>query len=407
MIKQVTTLLTLFCLLLSGCGQTLPPPTTTTTIMTTTTALPDQKAERLAVWISYFELNTVFSACKTVADAEKAIDAMMDTVQAARMNTVFFHVRANGDAYYRSVRFAPAAAVSQLMTNGFDPLAYAVQAAHRRNIELHAWINPYRIGKDPQYAVEGYPTLQDAAGRQYYVPTASSVQQLILEGVREVLSYGVDGVQYDDYFYPENALEEETVYPFEEADYTTYRKGGGTLSVGNWRRAAVDSLVAGTHALVHATGAVFGISPSHNAQKTYTAMFADAKKWLAESGYVDYVCPQLYFGFDNETAAFTELADTWMAYPRDASVSLYAGLALYKIGLKTDAWAGENGKHEWIDHNDVIKRQILYARAKGYDGLCFYSFSYLTPEQVTTAEFAKSNDVTVAKQEIENLLTVL
>ncbi len=405
MIKRTSVLLLALCLFLGGCAQTASPPTVTTT--TTTTAPPATKIERRCVWISYFELNTAFSACETAKDAEEAIDAMMDTVQAAKMNTVFFHVRANSDAYYPSALFKAAASVSKLIQNGFDPLAYAVEAAHRRDIELHAWINPYRVGKDAQYLAEGQKTLQDEAGRYYYVPTSSSAQHLILDGVREVLQYDVDGIQYDDYFYPQNVLQNETVSSFEEDDYTRYQSEGGTLSVGDWRRAAVDSLVAGTHALTKTAGAVFGISPSHDVQKTYTALYADSKKWLAQSGYVDYLCPQLYVGFDNESAAFSELADTWAAYPRDKSVSLYVGLALYKIGLKTDVWAGASGQHEWQTHSDVIKRQVVYARSRGFDGVCFYSFSYLNPQRYATAEFLKNNDVTVAKQEIENLLTVL
>jgi uncharacterized lipoprotein YddW (UPF0748 family) len=143
-----------------------------------------------------------------------------------------------------------------------------------------------------------------------------------------------------------------------------------------------------------------------NADKTYTAMYADSKKWLAESGYVDYICPQLYVGFDNEKTSFTDGVDTWASYPRDPSVSLYAGLALYKIGLKDDAWAG-GGRAEWQTHTDVMKRSVEYVREKGLNGLCFYSFSFLTPATCQTAEFAKNNDKTVAEQEIQNLLATL
>ncbi len=410
MMKKLSALLLTVCLLFGGCAPATAPTvtTTTTTAPTTTTAVPVVKIERRAVWVSMFELNEGFSACKTEEDAKHWLDAMMDTAAASHINTVFFHVRAGSDAYYGSTLFSSATAVEALLKRGFDPLTYAVEAAHKRDMELHAWINPYRIGKNETYIVDGVATMQDDTGRYYYVPTAASAQKLILDGVREVLdNYDVDGVQYDDYFYPENFLEDDTVYPFEKDDYAAHKAQNGTLTVADWRRAAVDSLVAATHTLTKAAGVVFGISPSMDVDKTYTAMYADSKKWLAESGYVDYICPQLYVGFDNQTTAFADIADAWANYPRDPSVSLYAGLALYKIGLKDDRWAGDGGRTEWTTHTDVMKRSVEYAREKGYDGLCFYSFSFLTPATCKTAEFTKNNDKTVAEQEVQNLLTVL
>ncbi|MBQ6830259.1 MAG: family 10 glycosylhydrolase [Clostridia bacterium] len=407
----ITALLATLCLLFGACAPAAEPTVMTTTTMTTTTtttAPPIVKVERRAVWVSLYDLADIFAPCKTLQQAQEAVDTMMDTVVEHKMNTVFFHVRAGSDAYYSSALFSPASAVKELLMQGFDPLHYAVEAAHKRGIELHAWINPYRIGKNKDRIVGDAATMKDETGRYYYVPTAASAQRLILDGVREVLdNYDVDGIQYDDYFYPENFLKADTVYDFEKTDYAAYQQAGGTLSVGDWRRAAVDALVAATHTLTKAADVTFGISPSHNVDKTYNGMYADSKKWLAQSGYVDYVCPQIYVGFENETAAFAETADTWANYPRDPSVDLYVGLALYKIGLKDDTWAGDVGRTEWQSRTDVMMRSVTYAREKGYDGLCFYSFSFLTPDTCNIAEFPTKNDKTVAKQEMEHLLAVL
>lgn len=385
--------------------------TTTTAKPTTgTTASPPVSVtgERRAVWVSYIELNTLLKPCSTAAQGKAVIDGLMDTASANRMNTVFFHVRANSDAYYQSSIFKYASSAKKLLNVGFDPLAYAVEAAHKRGMELHAWVNPYRVGKDASYIVKGQSTFQDAKDRYYYIPTSASAQKLILDGIRELLNnYAIDGVQYDDYFYPEGLLEENTVYDFEKAGYDAYCADGGTLSVGNWRRAGVDALVAGTHALTKAKGKVFGISPSHDAAKTYNKMFADSKKWLAQSGYVDYLCPQIYFGFDHASSAFDKMTDTWLSYPRDKAVSLYVGIATYKIGLKEDTWAGANGKTEWAKHDDILKRSVQYLRSKGINGLCFYSFSHFTPETCNVDSFQTKNDVEIAKQEIKNLLSIL
>ena len=384
--------------------------TTTTTKVTTVTTAPTVPRQSLngemrAAWVSYIEVAELLNGCKTVEQACAAIDSLMDKLVSLRMNTVFFHVRANSDAYYASSIFKPAPAVSNLIANGFDPLGYAVEAAHRKGLQLHAWINPYRVGTKKEYLVGDVPTLTDKSNRYYYVPTSKAAQTLILNGVREVLNnYAVDGIQYDDYFYPDSLLKETTVYSYESADYDAYRKAGGVLPIADWRRAGVDELIAATHTLTAAKGVVFGVSPAASAENTYKYLYADCRKWLAEEGYVDYLCPQLYTGFENTSSPFNTLVDTWMSYPRHSSVELYVGMALYKIGLKSDAYAG-NGKTEWLKNNDIIKRETEYLRQKKITGLCFYSYSYFDPENKTG--LSETNDVDVAKQEIKHLLDVL
>ena len=132
------------------------------------------------------------------------------------MNAVILHVRANSDAYYKSKIFKPVKSVQALIAGGFDPLAYAVQAAHKRGLQLHAWLNPYRIGTDESYAV-GDNAKQDVwfskfSNSQYnrrcyyYIPTSTTAQKTILDGVREIVEgYDVDGIHFDDYFYPNNS----------------------------------------------------------------------------------------------------------------------------------------------------------------------------------------------------------
>ncbi len=377
---------------------------TTGTVQTPSSGLP---GEMRGTWVSYIELADLLASCDTPGEAENAIDGLMDKLASSRMNAVFFHVRANSDAYYPSAYFKNAAAADKLIKAGFDPLAYAVGSAHKRGMQLHAWVNPYRVGTNADYLVSGIPNFKDSSGRYYYVPTSAAAQKLILDGIRELLdNYAVDGIQYDDYFYPEGALEETAVYAFESRDYETYRNAGGDLSVGNWRRAGVDALVAGTYTLVKSKGRVFGISPSHDADKTYDKMFADSKKWLAQSGYVDYLCPQLYFGFEHSSASLDKLTEQWMGYSRHAGVRLYVGLASYKIGLKSDTYAGA-GRTEWRDNDDVLKRSVQYLRSKKITGLLFYSSTFFDPATCKVGTFRTDNDLSVAKREIENLLSIL
>ncbi len=371
---------------------------TITAPITTTPAV--SSSEMRGAWASYIELNSLFQKCSTASAAKSAINGMLDTLEDFSVNTLYFHVRANSDAYYKSAYFKPAAAVAELINAGFDPLSYTVQAAHARGIAVHAWINPYRVGSNAAYLVSDVPTFTDSAKRYYYVPTSTAARKLILNGVRELVNnYAIDGVQYDDYFYPAGVVTASAA-SFETADYTAYKNGGGTLSVANWRRAAVDTLVADTHTITKAKGLVFGISPSADYNKTYNQMYADPKKWMSQSGYVDYICPQIYYGFNNSTSAFDDMTDQWLSYPRHSSVKLYVGLATYKAGMNEDTYAGA-GKYEWANNNDILKRSVLYLRSKKITGFAFYSYSYLKPTAVSGI------NVSVAKKEMQNLLTVL
>ena len=384
---------------------------TTTTITTTGTATTTQptlltpSSEMRAAWVSYIELNTVFRGCSTAEKAKAAIDGILDTMEEFKLNTLFFHVRANSDAYYSSAYFKPAASVSKLISAGFDPLGYAVEAAHKRGIALHAWVNPYRAGMNTAYLIDGIPTITDSSKRYYYVPSSTAAQQLILNGVRELVNnYAIDGIQYDDYFYPSDVLDATTVYGYESADYEAYQKNGGMLSIADWRRAAVDTLIAGTHTITKAKNRIFGVSPAINAENTYEKLYANPKKWMAESGYIDYICPQIYTGFEHSGSPFDKMTDAWLLYPRHSSVKLYVGIATYKAGLLSDTWAG-NGKTEWATNTDILKRSVLYLRSKNVSGMAFYSYSYLKPDQVSG--LSSTNDVSVALGEIENLRDVL
>ena len=144
---------------------------TATTAAPTNPPSPPAPSEMKGVWVSYIELNTIFKN-KTESAAKLAIDQIMDNCVSYGLNTVFFHVRANSDAYYKSSLFKPAASVANLIGNGFDPLAYAVASAHSRGLQLHAWVNPYRIGSNLSYRVSGVDYFQKG-DKYYYVPTSA------------------------------------------------------------------------------------------------------------------------------------------------------------------------------------------------------------------------------------------
>ena len=315
--------------------------------------------------MSFLELDSAF-ADATAESAAAYLDGVMDACVKSGINTVFFHVRAHSDCYYASKLFPPAASTKELLAAGFDPLAYAVKAAHARGLSLHAWINPYRIGEQSENAVCADVFRVDDCW--YYIPSSLSAQRCILDGVREVVQgYAVDGVQYDDYFYPAGT----------PATAQAFEKPPAGVPLARWRQAAVSALVSATYSAVHSRdGCLFGISPAGNLSRCTDKLFADLPRFAAVTGYVDYLCPQLYSGFENTTLPYEKEADDWAALSRAAGVRLYAGLAVYKTG-ESDLFAG-SGSGEWQNHSDILLRQTQYAAKKGYAGVSLFRLQHWT-----------------------------
>jgi len=380
--------------------------TTQKTIQTTvastvpiTGGTPPNRGEFRGAWVSYIELDALLKANNTPAKAEAAIKALMAKFKSYNLNTVIWIARANSDAYYDSDYYKAAATAEPLLKAGFDPLECAVTAAHANGLDLHVWVNPYRIGKNESYAAIDEYFYYD--GKYYYVPTAEKTQKQILDGIRELVNgYNVDGVHFDDYFYPAGCATENAKADFESGSLPAGQ------SWGDWRRTAVSALVRAAYAICHSRkGCVFGISPSHSLSKNRDQYFAPCDDWLAESGYVDYLCPQIYFGFENGSAPFDKTVDAWLSYRRSEDVELYFGVGLYKAGLKSDTWAG-GGKTEWLDNDDILKREVECLRARSQvDGMAFYSYSFFEPAVKLAGDSTYSMDV--AKKEVENLLSVL
>ncbi len=356
-------------LLLAGCGKTAPTPTL---------PAPVNFADDLkGMWVSYLELDAAFKNAD-VAAARGYIDKVMDTLKNDGFNTVFFHVRAHGDAYYKSDIFPAADSIAHLLKADFDPLAYAVEAAHKRGLSLHAWVNPYRVGADTSRAV--CADTYEWEGNFYYIPTSLTVQRCILDGVRELVNnYAVDGVQFDDYFYPAGL-------PATALSFETFPAG---VSVAEGRRAAVNTLIASTYAAVHTRqGALFGVSPTGNLARNRDTLYADTARWVGYAGYVDYLCPQLYSGFENATLPFETQLAAFAQLPRAEGVRLFAGLALYKTG-ETDMFAGA-GADEWLKNSDILARQIQAAKGAGFLGISLFRYDHWVGE---------ANDIRVKERE--------
>ena len=350
-------------------------------------ALADyEKSGMKGIWISYIEFQSVdFSSLENfTAD----ITEMFENCKDMGLNTVIVHARPFGDAFYNSSFFP----YSHIMTGtqgesvGYDPMEIMIEAAHDIGLRFEAWVNPYRVKlyNHPKELSSDNPaqktelTITTDSGI-YYNPALQEVRDLVTEGVVEIVkNYNVDGIHFDDYFYPDTAKE------LDEKDYETY---SGSLFLADWRRENVNMLIKQVYAAVKQENpdVEFGISPQGNDDNNYNIQYSDIKLWLGEEGYADYIMPQLYWGFDYTTKdgsdryAFKNLSYEWSQYKKADGVKLYMGLGAYRIG---DGDGSHTESNEWQKGNNLAAMMQVTKANPDLDGYGLYSYNSLFDRSV-------------------------
>lgn len=365
-------------------------------------------AEVKAVWISFLEMQTLLTN-KTETQFRRNMQTVFDNVKDLGLNMVVIQVRPYADALYKS-RYFP---WSFLITGtegedpGFDPFEIMVEEARARNLRIEAWVNPYRIRPaDRKDALcetnqakiwldEKDDSVINYNGVISYNPASTKAQDLIVKGMVELVkNYDIDGIHLDDYFYP------TTDKNFDKASYAAYTKNGGKLSLEDWRRSNVEKLLKKAYTAVKSVNKnlVFGVSPQSSVSNNYNGQFLDVKKIAANSGYCDYLCPQIYFGFDNAAQPYSQTLADWNEMVTAPGVKLYIGLAAYKVGA-VDSWAG-SGKNEWVKNTDMLKRMTIEAREQSkYAGIILFRYDFLFKPP--------SNVKSAAQKEVSNLKGIL
>lgn len=362
-----------------------------------------------SVWLSYFELESITTSCNTAKEFEKKIKSAFKQVKSIGLNTVTVQVRPCADAFYKSDYFPVSKYCFGLQGSElkYDPLEIMVAAAHEQGLRIEAWINPYRVSQssdinelsDGNIAKQWYNSSDKKTNiyindRIYFNPAAPEVTELIVNGVREIVSnYAVDAIHFDDYFYPTTSKE------IDKKEYTEYTENGGKLSLASWRRETVSNMVKSVYSAIKEINStvLFGISPQSKISANYNTLYADVERWATEEGFLDYICPQVYFGFYNETQPFASTVKNWQDLA--TSCKLYVGLPLYKSGQE-DNFASSDQDYainEFIENNDIISRQISYLyQLDKVGGFYIFSFSYLTD---------KKNESVI--QEVKNIKEVI
>jgi uncharacterized lipoprotein YddW (UPF0748 family) len=328
-------------------------------------ALPDEglhppppRRELRGVWVATVNNLDWPSRPGLSTDQQQAeLLAILDRTAALRMNAIVLQVRPEFDALYQS----PYEPWSRYLTGRpgraptppWDPLAFAVDEAHRRGLELHAWINPYRAAywRDSLAAATHVSTQRPDLIRPYgqYLwadPGAPDARDAVLRVVRDIVRrYDVDGLHIDDYFYPYPELHNGVRIAFpDSATYDAYRRAGGSLTRADWRRANNDEMVRALYGAVKAEKpwVKVGVSPfgiwRPGVPPTTTAgldqheeLFADVRKWLHE-GWLDYLAPQLYWPVQPPEQSYPVLLRWWVEENR-LGREVWPGLALYKLPI--------------------------------------------------------------------------
>ncbi len=346
-------------------------------------AVADKSQYITGVWITYSELDAMLKT----DDFKSAFDGCADKCAENNITDLYIHIRAFGDSIYKSAYFP----LRESAQKDFDVLEYIVESCHKRNLRVHAWINPYRIKTSdadtstlPAYGtVYGWLTDADTENDKnicvssglYLDPASAEVRKLIIDGIREVISsYKVDGIHFDDYFYPTQDSSFDS-YSYEK--YTSSNKS--PLGLADWRRANVNALISGCYTAVKFMNKdiVFSISPAASISRNYDEYYADAAAWI-ENGCVDEIIPQLYFGFEypDKQYRFDKLLSDWKKLTQNSDVKLVIGLAAYKVATEQ-----KPDNEEWGKKTDILYRQ---AEACRKDEMCsghiFFSYSYLFSE---------------------------
>lgn len=378
--------------------------------------------ELKGVWISYLEFSSAGVNRMSKMEFQAYVDQMFERVSSMGLNTVIVQIRPGSDAMYASRYFpwSSYASGEQGKAPNYDPTSYMVTAAHNRGLKFYGWINPYRVSSvttnikklSSNNMARKWRESKNFSKRRnvltyqnqlYYNPSQKDVRTLIVNGVKEVVkNYKVDGIVFDDYFYPNLGNDYKT--NFDYVEYKEYieqcdENGVEPKSIINWRKSNVNALLKRTKTAIKAIDSkvAFGVSPQGNISNvtSVNANYCDIKRWMNGTAYMDFICPQIYWSTTNSVSPYEKVVKQWIQLGDTAKVKLYIGIAVYKAGLtKKEAQALVPADLRWYNEKTNLKEQVMLARnTKQVTGFMFYRYDNMVSSK--------------AKDEMKNLQSVL
>ncbi len=341
------------------------------------------------IWVSQFDMHPIYrdgNKQRDINDYKEKVQVMINNLTRDGFNTIYLQVRPNGDSMYESAFYPMSKYISGKYGGEiqYDAIEIFLDMAKEADISVHAWINPYRLCYNQELLNYGdgifYQWYKEGIGKRielgddgllYLDPAYKEATELIVNGAEEILEkYDFDGIHLDDYFYP-------TEFEFkDEAEFLI----SGYSDKGDFRRANINRTVKALYNACHDHEKIFGVSPAGNIYSLSEGWYVDIYEWCSNDGFVDYIMPQLYFGFLNENCPFDKVLKDWENAVTNENIKLYVGLSAAKCVLGSegieDTYAGENGKFEWRDNNDILKKSLLeiYASEKA-EGFCIFTYS--------------------------------
>lgn len=358
---------------------------------------PESDEEMRGVWVSYMELSMENESSKTQKAFEDKFTKIAQKCRESGFNTLIVQVRPFCDALYKSSYFP----WSHILTGTqgenpqYDALQIMCDICKENNLKIHAWINPYRVSSNetPSKLSDENPYIKNPEiaiktdNGIFLDPSNETAQQLICDGVKEIAEkYDVDGIQFDDYFYP---TKDES---FDKKQYQAYIEKYGkenSMSLDNWRTQNVNTLICKVYRTIKSvdSSVEFGISPQGNIGNN-DGLYADVKSWCTCKGFADYICPQIYFSLENPALTFEDCLDSWTSLDFDENVKLYVGLGGYKAGN------GEYDEETWLLSDSILADEYdILRNNKSVRGFMLYSYNSLEDD--------------TAKKEINNLIKAL
>jgi len=349
----------------------------------------DGKHEWRAVWIA--TVNNIDWPSKpglSSDEQQRELTEYLDLFKSMNFNAVVLQIRPTADAFYES-KYEP---WSIYLTGDqkvapspkYDPLEFAVREAHKRGMELHAWLNPYRVSQDtanlkdmnPGHLYNKRPELFVRHGKKlYFDPAFPETREFLVKVIKDIVTrYDLDGIHFDDYFYPNNDFEDSLSFSMHPRGYEAKDKMA-------WRRENVDIVIKMLRDTIKSVKPYvkFGISPyavwrnkrddprgsdtRSYGYTNYDHLHADILLWM-EKGWLDYILPQLYFNIGYEAADFKILAEWWQQY--SAGTPVYGGLGPYR--LEKDAKIAD-----WRSADQIRKQALMLRKMEAYQGVCYFN----------------------------------
>ena len=354
------------------------------------TGFTNSKEEIRGVFISYIEEKEYLS--KDEEKSKNNIMEIINNIKKSNYNLIILQVRSNCDSIYNSNIFKEK--LDGLSNDYFDVLDYFIQESHKKRIKVYAWINPYRIRTtiDTSSITELSPAYKYLNTDYIYInngiyfnPSKKEVEDLIVEGVKEIIdNYKVDGILFDDYFYPGDDVDIK--------DYNEYIENNNYVDPKTYHLNIINRMVKRVHTICKNKNVLFGISPDGNINNNYDYLYADIYKWLDSSDYVDYIMPQIYYGFFNESKPFYNIVHEWNNYIKNKDIKLIIALAMYKSG-NYDKYA-KSGEYEWINSKDILKKEVLISRnLKQYNGFSIFRYDNLYGNSINDNQKEEANNL--------------